>query len=81
MSDDSSRQGANMAEIHSKGDFTRNLKAKLQNETGYVYRYRKTSGIGEEKKLNVFSSGRYSDTLSKLGHEFHLKKECVLNFL
>ena len=36
MSDDSSRQGANMAEIHSKGDFTRNLKAKLQNETGYV---------------------------------------------
>ena len=48
---------------YSKGDFTRNLKAKLQKETGYVYRYRKTSGIGEEKNLNVFSSGRYSDTL------------------
>ena len=34
MSDDSSRQGVNMAEIDSKGDFARNLNAKLQNETG-----------------------------------------------
>ena len=31
---DSSRQGVNMAEIDSKGDFARNLNAKLQNETG-----------------------------------------------
>ena len=54
MSDDSSRQGANMAEIHSKGDFTRNLKAQLQNETGYAYRYKKTSGIGKEKKVEHF---------------------------
>ena len=44
-----------MAEIHSKGDLTRNLKAKLQNETGYVYRYRKTLGIDEEKNVNVCS--------------------------
>ena len=54
MGDDSSRQGANMAEIHSKGDFTRNLKAKLQNETVYVHRYRKTLGIGEEKFQRFF---------------------------
>ena len=43
-----------MAEIHSKGNFERNLKANLQYETGYVYRYQKTLGIDEEKKLNVF---------------------------
>ena len=54
MSDDSSLQGVNMAKIHPKGDFARNLKAKLQNETGYVYRYQKTLAIGEEKNLKVF---------------------------
>ena len=69
MSDDCLCQGVNVAKTHTKGDFARNSKAKLQNETGYVYTVdiKKTLGIGEKKNWRFFSSGRYSDTTRVFG--------------